>query len=457
MANSEFPESMREKKECDVVIVGSGPAGYPAAIRAARLGVEAVVVEERGLGGTCLNVGCIPTKYYCRRSAVSDPRPWREVVADKSKLIDELAAGIGFLFDKRGVELVRGRGRLLGDGAVAVEGDVSVILKARKGILYAPGSVTLSLSAMPVDHRLILDSDDLVDSPLDFKSVVVVGGGAIGLEWATICRRRGLDVTVVEMMPQVLPGLDGDVARRLAGLMKRNGIKITVGVKVEELARRGDGVVVRLSDGAVLEAERALVAVGRKANIDEEELRGLGVACEGGRIKAEPTMATTAEGIWAAGDAAAGGPMLAHVATRQGLVAIENILGARQEMDYEHVPWAVFSDPEAAGVGLNAAQARERAVAAREGKSDYRALARPRADGLADGFFKVLAAEDGGKILGAHALGHDAAEIVQIVSAAMACEANVNQLTEFIAIHPTYSELVAEALDDWLGFATHRP
>lgn len=448
---------MPEKREYDVVIVGGGPAGYPAAIRAARLGADVAVVEEHRLGGTCLNVGCIPTKYYCRRSAAADLRPWRDVVADKSKLVDELVAGVEFLFERRGVELVRGRGRLLGDGAVAVGGGADLVLKARKGILYAPGSVTLSLPTMPVDHRFVLESDDLVDSPLDFKSIAIVGGGAIGLEWATICRRRGVDVVVVEMMPQVLPGLDGDVARRLAGLMKRTGIKIMVGAEVERLERRGDGVVVRLADGAVLEAERALVAVGRRANVDEETLSGSGVECEGGRVKVGPTMATTAEGIWAAGDAAAGGPMLAHVATRQGLVAVENILGGRKEMDYDRVPWAVFAAPEAAGVGLNVDQARERGVAAREGKADYRSLGRPRADGFIDGFFKVLAAEDDGRILGAHALGHDAAEIVQVVSAAMACRAGVRELAEFIAIHPTYGELVAEAVEDWLGVATHRP
>jgi dihydrolipoamide dehydrogenase len=447
---------MVDCRECDVVIVGGGPAGYPAAVRAARLGADVVLVETGRLGGTCLNVGCIPTKFYCRRSA-ADTRPWRDVVADKDKLVDELVAGIEFLFGKRGVEFVRGRGRLAGDGEVAVDGDANFVIKARKGILYAPGSVTLVLPAIPVDHRLVLESDDLVDSPLDFKSLVVVGGGAIGLEWATICRRRGVEVTVVEMMPQVLPGLDADVARRLAGLMKRAGVKIIMDAKVEKLEKSGDGVAVRLSDGQALEAERALIAVGRQANIDEEELRSVGVESECGRIKTTPAMATTAEGIWAAGDAAGVGPMLAHVATRQGLAAVENMLGGHKEMDYDRVPWAVFSDPEAAGVGLNANHARERGIAAREGKADYRALGRPRADGFVDGFFKILAVEEDGKILGAHAVGHDAAEIVQIVSAAMACNASVTELGEFIAIHPTYAELVAEALEDWQGLATHKP
>jgi len=413
------------------------------------------VVEENRLGGTCLNVGCIPTKFYCHAGAGGAAGSWAEVVAQKTKVVDELVRGVELLFEKRGVKLFRGRGRLTPDGDIVVAGPDAAVLRARRGVLYGPGSVASTVPGLAVDHVRVLDSDDLVDSPLDFPSLIVVGGGAIGLEWATIARRRGLRVTVLEMMPHLLPGLDEDVAKRLAGLLRRRGMEVLTGQKAEQVTPGAEGVRLNVG-GREVEAARVLVAVGRRAHVDAEELEGAGVALDHGRIKVTAGMATTRPGVWAAGDAAAGGPMLAHLATRQGLVAAENILGGDEVVDYDRVPWAVFADPEAAGVGLNAAQAAARGVAAREGRVDYRALGRPRADGNVDGFFKILAREGDGRLLGAHALGFNAAEIIQIATAALSCGADVRTLASFVAVHPTYGELVAEAAEDWLGLATHK-
>lgn len=447
---------MNEREEYDIVIVGAGPAGYPAAIRASRRGASVAVVEEKWLGGTCLNAGCIPTKYFCKRVATGDDRPWSALIQEKNKIVNELAGGIDFIFKKRNIRVFKGHARIVNPREVIVTGQTNISVRARLGILYAPGSVNVNVPSMPVDHEFVWDSDDVLNAEGDFASVIIVGAGAIGLEWATILRGRGMEVTVVEMMPQILPGTDEEVARRLASYMRRVGVKFHLGTKVEGIDTHAGHVSVKLENGETLSADRALVAVGRRANVDTRELAAVGIEMEKGRVKVTTRMATTAPGVWAAGDAADGGPMLAHVATRQGQVAVENMLGNAAEMDYDLVPWAVFTDPEAAGVGLDAAQARARGIEIKEGKVDYRSLGRPRADGKADGFLKILAAEDG-LVIGAQALGAFASEIVQIVAAVMAARGSIRNLAEFIAIHPTYGELVLEAAEDWFGFATHKP
>ncbi|UCE26634.1 MAG: FAD-dependent oxidoreductase [Candidatus Coatesbacteria bacterium] len=440
----------------DVVIIGAGPAGYPAALRAAGEGASVAVVERDRPGGTCLNRGCIPTKYLVHKTA-NGAIDWPVLLDGMCEVVDSLVKGIEILWEKRGVDYYEGSGFIETPGAVRCEGANKITLRAEKGILWAPGSVTMDVPALPVDHELVLDSDDLLACGAEFNSCIVVGGGAIGLEWASIIARTGVAVTVVEMMPQLLPGLDEDVAKRLAGLMKRRGIKVLTGSPVANLETTVEGVTVTLDNGEELPADRALVAVGRTAAVDAGEAERLGVNLEKGRIVIDGAMATSATGIYAAGDAAGNGPMLAHLATKQGLAAAENILGKGPKIvDYDVIPWAVFSDPECAGVGLTAGQAVERGADVRESRMDYKALGRPRADGNIDGFVKIVAEEGAGRLLGAAALGHNASEIVQLVTAAMAAGGTVADLTEMIAIHPTYVEVVQEAADDWFGKAIHK-
>jgi dihydrolipoamide dehydrogenase len=447
---------MNDVKSYDVLIVGAGPAGYPAALRAAVEGASVAIVERDRPGGTCLNRGCIPTKYLVRETA-SGAVDWPVLLDGIREVVDGLVKGIEFLWEKRGVDYYRGSGFIEAPGAVRCEGADEITLEAEKGILWAPGSVSMDVPALPVDHELVLDSDDLLARGAGFGSCIVVGGGAIGLEWASIMARTGVAVTMVEMMAQLLPGSDEDVAKRLAGLMKRRGIKVLTGAAVSGLETGGEGVVVTLENGDNLSADRVLVAAGRAAAVGAGEADRLGVNLEKGRIVIDDAMATSVPGIYAAGDAAGRGPMLAHLATKQGLAAVENILGkGPKSVDYDVIPWAVFSDPECAGVGLTATQAADRGADVRESRMDYKALGRPRADGNIDGFVKIVAEEGNGRLLGAAALGYGASEIVQVVTAAMTAGGTVGDLAEMVAIHPTYAEVVQEAAGDWFGKAIHK-
>ena len=447
---------MSDVKSYDVLIVGAGPAGYPAAIRAAVEGASVAIIERDSPGGACLNRGCIPTKYLVHETMFGEAE-WPVLLDGIREVVDGLVKGIEFLWEKRGVDYYKGAGFIEAPGRVRCEGADEITLKAEKGILWAPGSVPMDIPALPVDHELVLDSDDLIARGAGFGSCIVVGGGAIGLEWASIMARTGVAVTVVEMMPQLLPGLDEDIAKRLAGLMKRRGIKVLTGSAVSGLENAGEGVIVTLNNGDDLSADRVLVAVGRTAAVNAGEAERLGVNVEKGRIVVDDAMATSVPGVYAAGDAAGSGPMLAHLATKQGLAAVENILGkGPKTVDYDAVPWAVFCDPECAGVGLTAAQAADRGVDVRESRTDYKALGRPRADGNIDGFVKIVAEEGAGRLLGAAVLGYNASEIVQVVTAAMAAGGTVGDLAELIAIHPTYVEAVQEAADDWFGKAIHK-
>jgi len=447
---------MSDAGSYDVVIVGAGPAGYPAALRAAGEGASIAIIERDRPGGTCLNRGCIPTKYLVHETTNGEV-DWPVLLDGARDVIDGLVRGVESLWEKKGVDYYKGTGIIDAPGRVRCEGADEVALKAEKGILWAPGSVPLDVPVLPVDHELVLDSDDLLARGADFGSGIVVGGGAIGLEWASILARTGVAVTVVEMMPQLLPGLDEDVAKRLAGLMKRRGIKVLTGSAVAGLETGGGSVAVALENGETLFADRALVAVGRAAAVDGGEAGRLGINLDKGRIVVNEAMATSAPGIYAGGDAAGTGPMLAHLATRQGLAAVENILGkGPKTVDYDAVPWAVFSDPECAGVGLSAAVAADRGADVRESRMDYKAMGRPRADGNVDGFVKIVAEEGTGRLLGAAALGCNASETVQLVTAAMAAGGTVGDLADMIAIHPTYAEVVQEAAEDWFGEAIHK-
>ncbi len=447
---------MTEKHTYDIVVIGSGPAGYPAALRAARLGAKVAIIEKDTPGGTCLNRGCIPTKYLVKQTGTGN-HDWSSLLAGKDELVSGLVNGIRFLWDKAGVAVFQGTGRISEQGKTVVDGTEPLELIAEKGILYAPGSVSMRISALPVDNEIVLDSDDLLSKGVDFSKCAIIGAGAIGLEWASILARTGVDVTVIEMMPQALPGLDSDIAKRLVAAMKKNGVKFKLKTAVDSIDIKGDTAAVNIGGDAAEEFDRVLVAVGRSANINVDELDKLGINIDKQRIVIDENMRTSLKGVYSAGDAAGNGPMLAHLATKQALVAVDNILNDKgKTVDYDAVPWAVFSDPECAGVGITSVQAEARGYTVKEGRMDYRALGRPTADGQTFGFVKVVGEVSSGKLLGCHALGYRSSEVVQIASAVIATKGTVEDLADIIAIHPTYTELLQEAAEDWLGLAIHK-
>ncbi|MCP4230152.1 MAG: NAD(P)/FAD-dependent oxidoreductase [bacterium] len=447
---------MNAKNTYDIVIIGAGPAGYPAALRATRLGANVAIVEREAPGGTCLNRGCIPTKYLIKQTAEGNT-DWQSLISGKNELVAGLVEGIRFLWDKMGVTVIEGTGRIIGSGKVLVDSGESIELSAEKGVLYAPGSVSMQIPSLSVDGEIVVDSDDLLERGGDFDSCAIIGGGAIGLEWASLLTRTGTEVTVIEMMPQALPGLDGDVAKRLVAAMKKNGIQFKLNTAVKGIDIKGDKVVINLGDDVEEEFDRVLVAVGRSANINSEELGKIGIDIENRRISIDGNMRTSLPNVYAAGDAAGIGPMLAHLATKQGLVAVDNILNDRgKTVNYDAVPWAVFTEPECAGVGITSIQAGERGFNVKEGRMDYRTLGRPTADGNTFGFIKVVGDEGSGKLLGCHALGYRSSEVVQVASAIITSGGDVEDLADVIATHPTYTELLQEAAEDWLGLAIHK-
>jgi len=458
----------------DVVVLGSGPGGYVGAIRAAQLGLKTAVVEADRPGGICLNWGCIPTKALLRNAEVlqlfhraadfgvsfENLRADYAVAYRRSRQVaDRMAKGVEFLFRKNTITLIAGRGELAGPNAVRVQPaqGSGQTLEAR-AVVVATGAEPKSLPGVAIDGSRVISSDHALRLERLPASVIVIGAGAVGVEFADVFAAYGTRVTIVEALPRLLPIEDEEVSRLLARSFAQRKIDVRTGAKVQAVRTAGDGVAVEIEhDGQAvrLAAEQVLIAVGRGAKTRGLGLEAAGVAMERGFVKVTPHMESSVPGIYAIGDAA-GPPLLAHKASAEGVVAAETIAGRTTHgVDYQAVPSCTYCHPQVASLGLTEAQARERGLAVRVGKYQFSANGKAQALGEPEGFVKIVAAADTGEILGVHILGAEATELIAELGLGKTLEATVEEVGHAIHAHPTMSEAVMEAALDAMGQAIH--
>ncbi|MCD5390261.1 dihydrolipoyl dehydrogenase [candidate division NPL-UPA2 bacterium] len=459
-----------------IVVIGAGPGGYVAAIRAAQLGSEVMVIEKSELGGTCLNVGCIPTKALLASAEllstinnaskfgitvgeVSPKLP--EMMARKEKIVAGLRKGIEYLFKSRKIALLKGVGKILEPGKVeVVKGDGSKDEVSADRIIIATGSGPARPKIFPFDGEKVITSDEALSLKEVPESLLIVGAGAIGVEFACIFASLGTKVTVVEMLAQSIPTEDSEIARELEKSLKRRGIKIYTGTKIEKVEATGSAgtpklkVESRLSSGEKIEVEKVLVAVGRKLN--SEGLEEIGLRLDGGRVMANEKMETNIPNIYAIGDVA-GGLLLAHKASAEGIVAAENASGHNSAMDYRVVPTCIFTSPEVASVGLTEKKAEEAGHKLKVGKFPFRALGKAHAIGEVDGLIKIIADASSDEILGVHIVGPHATDLIAEAALAMKTEVTAEELGSTIHAHPTLAEGLMEAAHAVHAVAIHSP
>jgi dihydrolipoamide dehydrogenase len=452
-------------KEYDLVVLGGGPAGYPAAIRASQMGAAVCLVEKGPLGGTCLNWGCIPTKtlhglaHLVERAAQGASlgadgsiKPRAEgLFRHKREVVSSLVGGIERLVEKRKIDLVRGRGRIAGAGTVEVEG--AGVVKG-KSLLIATGSSEVELPGLPFDGERILSSADILDLGRIPESLLIVGGGVIGCEFASIFNALGTRVTVVEMLPRIIATEDVQIGRYLQAFFKKKGIGLHLGTKVAEAEPSGGGVVCRLESGGEVEAELVLVSVGRRPNAAGAGLENLGVKTGKSGIEVDERMETSVKGVYAAGDVI-GGLLLAHVATREGLVAAENALGGSGRIDYGAMPSTIYTLPEISRVGLTEEETKARGIEYVIGRFPFAANGKAKGLGEEEGFVKWIASKEDDRLLGLHIIGPQATELLAAGIIAVEQGMTAAEFSRAVFPHPTLSESLAEAAEAIHGKSIH--
>jgi dihydrolipoamide dehydrogenase len=458
----------------DLIVIGSGPGGYSAAIRAGQYGLKTALIEKSpALGGTCLHVGCVPTKALLHTAEVwdyfqnpeaqgiscQDPRlDYQKVLDRKNKVVTGHAKGIEFLMKKHKIEVIKGFARLKGRGQVEVlSGNDSRTLEA-KNIILATGSEARMIPGLTPDEKTIVTNIEILSRTTVPKSLLVIGAGAVGVEFASIFKRFGSQVTVFEMLPRLVPVEDEEVSKELERQFKKQGIATETGAKVLEVQRTEAGVTlqVQLANGKVqpFEGEMLLVAVGRKPNTDSCGLENTRAELDRGFVKVNGMQQTGEPGLYAIGDIVAGTPQLAHVATMEGMVAVAHIAGKpTTPIRKNRIPGCTYTEPGIGSVGLTENQAREAGYDVKVGKFPFAGNSKASILGNHGGFVKVVADAKYGEILGVHIIGPHAYELIGEAVAAMEAEATVETMMSTIHAHPTLYEAVGEAFNSVYGLA----
>ena len=447
----------------DVIVIGSGPGGYVAAIRAAQLGLKTACVESREtLGGTCLNVGCIPSKALLHASEYYEEAAHGSLAkfgvklgsveldieamhAEKAKAVQELTGGIAFLFRKNKIEWLKGAAAFTGPNAILVGGKA---YKA-KNIVIATGSSVTPLPGVAIDQEVVVDSTGALAFPKVPDHMVVIGGGVIGLELGSVWRRLGAKVTVVEFLDEILPGMDGEVRKESNKLFRKQGFEIRTGTKVTKVERNGKGAVLTVEPAGggaaeTIEADAVLVSIGRRPNTEGLALDKAGLAANArGQIEVDHRFATKVAGVWAIGDVTPG-PMLAHKAEDEGIAVAENIAGLTGIVNHDVIPNVVYTMPEIAGVGLTEEQAREHGEI-KVGKFPMLANSRAKTNREPDGFVKVIADAKSDRVLGVWIIASVGGTMIAEAALAMEFGATSEDIAYTCHAHPTHSEALKEA------------
>jgi len=461
-------------EEFDVIVVGGGPGGYVAAIRASQLGLKPAVVEKDRIGGVCLNWGCIPTKALLKNAElfnmIKDSESWGfkidNVQVDFNKIIkrsrraaDQMSKGAAYLMRINKIEQYAGTGVLLDNKTVQISSDGKITdTITGKHIIIATGGRPFPMPGLDFDGNTVISSKEAMIPESVPESMIIVGGGAVGVEFAYFYASFGTRITLLEMLPHIIPNEDEEVAHTITKAFKKQGIAVIAGAKVEEAKKLDNTVQVKYNMGSettILQAEKMLVAIGVRPNTEHIGLENLGVKVDRGFIKVDEFCRTNVSGIYAIGDCI-GGKLLAHVASAEGILCIEEIAGMDvSPIDYDSIPHCTYCQPQVASIGLTEKLAVERGYDLKIGKYPFRANGKSVASGEKEGFVKLIFDAKYGELLGAHIIGHNATEMIAELGIAKKLESTYLEILKTVHAHPTASESVMEAAGNAYGEAIH--